>query len=518
MSKRTVISALFTMTALVGPAMAADCDIVILGGRVMDPETNFDDVRNVCVKADRIAAITQEDISGTETIDASGHVVAPGFINTHTHTYLPFDQRMMARDGTTTILDTEMGSGSVAAFYDNLKGDMLLNYGISVGHEPIRTVVLDGVPLDDAKDPSYAPHWRGAAEKEDGHGSWALDVPTPEQNAEMFALFEQGLKEGAIGVGSTVGYMSHGTPTQEIFDLQILAKKYDRIFGAHTRFGPGERLPTDYSLGVREIIANAVAIDGALILSHIQNHWGTGWTEPYELARALQARGMTIFAEYYPSGMGNPNISTPQLKQELWEANGIDIATQIIDPTTGEFFTEEEFLREQAENPSKLVFGLISPAENLYDWVHMKDVAIANDMLAFFLPSGEVPPVDTAFEEYRGHPRNAGTYGTVFRVAREEGIPLMDIVNNASYIPAKYFSQLGLKPMQERGRMQEGMIADITIFNPETFTEHATMKLGEQGLPSTGVPYVLVSGKILVRDSKVDLDMRSGQPIRYPVN
>jgi len=91
----------------------------------------------------------------------------------------------------------------------------------------------------------------------------------------------------------------------------------------------------------------------------------------------------------------------------------------------------------------------------------------------------------------------------------------MDIVHNASYTPAKYFSQLGLKGMQERGRMQEGMIADITIFNPDTVADNADMKIGNRATPPTGIPYVLVSGNFVVRDGKALIGTRPGQPIRY---
>ena len=118
-------------TALVfvaGVSTAQDCDFAILNGRVMDPETNFDAVRNVCIKGDRIAAITEDAISGAEEIDASGHVVAPGFINTHSHSFAPFDQKMMAHDGTTTLLDTEGGVANARLFYDKYKGNSFLNY------------------------------------------------------------------------------------------------------------------------------------------------------------------------------------------------------------------------------------------------------------------------------------------------------------------------------------------------------------------------------------------------------
>jgi hypothetical protein len=82
------------MLAFAAPASAADCDIAILNGRVMDPETKFDGVRNVCIKGDRIASITEDKITGKETIDASAHVVAPGFIDTHTHSSNKFNIKM----------------------------------------------------------------------------------------------------------------------------------------------------------------------------------------------------------------------------------------------------------------------------------------------------------------------------------------------------------------------------------------------------------------------------------------
>jgi len=480
----------------------------------MDPETNFDGVRNVGIKGNRIVKITEEKITGKETIDAKGHVVAPGFINTHTHSFAPFGQKIMVRDGTTTILDTELGVADVSVFYRKYQGKMLLNFGVSVGHEPVRIVVLDGVDIKLASDPTFGAVSRGAAEKKDGRANWALDIPNKEQTTRMMAMYERGLRDGAIGVSSTVGYMGYGVTTRELFDLQKLAKKFERIFGAHTRFGPTESLPLHYSLGTREIIANAVAIDGALLLSHIQNQ---GWQEIYFLARALQDRGMVIFPEFYPSIYGNPNIATPGLKPDKIKLNNVNIATDIIDPVTGKNYTEAQFFKEQKEQPSKTVFLLLRPKEDMPKWVHMKDTAIANDIMAVFLPNGKLPPITMPYKDYKGHPRNPGTYGKVFRMAREQKVPLMDIVHNASYTPAKYLSKLELKAMQERGRMQEGMIADITIFNPETITDNSSFKMGEQGLPTTGIPYVLISGKVVVRDSKVDIEATPGQPIRYPV-
>ncbi len=511
-TKKTILLAVGLLIGFAAFAQAAQYDTVILNGRVMDPETNFDAVRNVGIKGDRIAVITEEKITGKKTIDASGHAVVPGFINTHNHSFAPFDQKMLAHDGITTLLDTEGGVASIPHFYDKYKNNSFVNYGVGVSHEEVRRVVLDGLKLEQTSDPTDILISRGLAE-EDGRGNWALDIPTEEQHKEILRLYEQGMRDGAVTVCSTVGYMGYGTPTYEIFDLQKVAKKYNRFFGAHTRFGPTESLPTNYTLGVREVIANAVALDGSLILSHIQNQ---NWQESYELARRLQERGMNIFAEYYPAFTGSPNIATPQLLPDKIESNNIDPTKHVYNPETGKLFeSKEAFFKMQKEQPEKLIFIIVRNPEWMKQWPHMKDIAIASDSIAYRTPEGELLPIEADSSEYGGHPRNAGTSGYVFKEAREQGIPLMEIVNNASYIPAKYFSKVGLKAMQERGRMQEGMIADITIFNPETITDTSTMKMGERGSYTKGIPYVLVSGHPVIDNGVADTKKLVGQPIRY---
>ena len=280
-------------------------DIAIVNGRVMDPECNFDGMRNVGIKDDRIAVITKGDVKATKTIDAKGLVVSPGFINTHSHSFAPFDQKMVAHDGATTIMDTEGGVASIPFFYDKYKGKSFLNYGTGVSHEAVRRVVMDKTSVEISSDPTHAYDSRREAQ-EDGHAAWALDIPTPKQHMEILRLNEQAMRDGSISVNSTVGYMGLGVPTYEVFDLQKIAKKYSRLFGAHTRFGPTESLPANYSLGSREVIANAVALDGALILSHINNQ---NWQEIYELCARLQEKDLNIFCEYYPSITGNPNHS-----------------------------------------------------------------------------------------------------------------------------------------------------------------------------------------------------------------
>ncbi len=101
-------------------------------------------------------------------------------------------------------------------------------------------------------------------------------------------------------------------------------------------------------------------------------------------------------------------------------------------------------------------------------------------------------------------------------MGREQGIPLMFTIAQASYWAPKHLGDTGLESMKQRGRLQIGKIADITIFNPETITDNSTFKVGENGTPSTGIPYVIVNGVTVVKNSEV-LPVKAGQEIRFPI-
>lgn len=128
-----------------GRGFAQDYDLVISNGRVMDPETNFDQVANVGIKGGDVAAITTDALSGAREIDATGHVVAPGFIDFHVHGQDPYGFRLLARDGVTSPLELEMGGYPIDEFYAFWEGKALLNYGAAVSHAWARLQVLDGL-------------------------------------------------------------------------------------------------------------------------------------------------------------------------------------------------------------------------------------------------------------------------------------------------------------------------------------------------------------------------------------
>jgi len=133
-----------------------------------------------------------------------------------------------------------------------------------------------------------------------------------------------------------------------------------------------------------------------------------------------------------------------------------------------------------------------------------------------FDSKGNLLPANTDPSKYQGHPRVAATYSTTLELARKEGVPLMFTIAQLSYNSARYLGNTGLKAMQERGRVQVGKVADLTLFDPDRVSPRATYKAGQNGLPPVGIPYVVVGGKIVVKNSVVQ-DVKAGQAIRFPV-
>ena len=213
------IFVLVAVTLCTTGAFAQDnFDLVINNGRVMDPETMYDDVANVGVKDGRIVAITKDTITGKETIDATGHVVAPGFIDQHQHCVDPYIYRLMVRDGRTTIMDLETGAygPKVDEWYSVREGKAPINFGGSSSHELARASVLDGFnDWEFFNTPDMI--------KSRVNQGWSKTRPPLEQGNDILSELDEGLRMGAIGIGSTTVYMREGVSTREIFEIQKLS-------------------------------------------------------------------------------------------------------------------------------------------------------------------------------------------------------------------------------------------------------------------------------------------------------
>jgi hypothetical protein len=481
-------------------------DIAILNGRVMDPETNFDGIRNVGIKDGRIVSITDEKITGKEVIDATNLVVAPGFIDTHYHGIDPFATKLAARDGVTTGMDLEAGALDVELFYKEKENHVKINYGTTVSQALARMKVLDNVTGQDITETALKTNEAAL----DGIARWSVSIPNEEEHKQIFELLDQGLQQGAIGIGSTVGYMSSGVTAKEMYEVQKLAGEYGRLTSVHTRF-LNDPPPTEFILGGQEILANAFVLDAPILFCHFNNN---DWDLSAHMLQSARERGLNAWGEIYPYEAGSTFVGAEFLSLERLHAMGRG-SSDILDPSTGKRLDDKTLIDLRKNDPGRNVVVFLRPAEWVEGWVALKDVAIGSDAMIGVDTKGNLLREDSPFEEFAGHPRTAGAHAKTLKIARENNIPLMDIVNNLSYVSAKHLGDTGLKSMQERGRIQEGMIADITIFDPQTVTDHATYKTGENGLPSTGIPFVIVDGVAVVKDSEIQMDKYPGQPIRF---
>jgi N-acyl-D-glutamate deacylase len=477
-------------------------DLVILNGRVMDPETNFDGIRNVGVKDGRIALITEESISGKETVDATGKIVAPGFIDTHFHFQMPIGYSLGLRDGLTSSMDFELGcAGSyIAQWYEDRAGVTQANYGIAVSHEFARAMFIDGSKGDYLKDGPLAVMTTRAKT------GWSATRPTLEQGNAILEEIDKGLQAGAVGIGSTVGYMREGVSSREMFEIQKVGARYGRPTGAHTRYTLGN--DTEENNGAQELIANAVALGAPAIVEHFNN---PGWRLAHEMTTELQAQGHNIWGEVYPYAAGSTTINAEFLVPEVWiDKMGNRYEDTMLDPVTNEYYTLETYKATVASDPTRQIVIFKMPEEDEWKWLTLKGVTMASDGVGatpFFAPWNF--PLDSLGGT---HPRTAGARGKTIRLGREHNIPMMQLMSILSYNAAKHMGDTGLKFFQERGRMQIGMVADIVVFDPETFRDNSTYENG--AIPSTGMRAVIVNGQVTVRDD-VLLPVFAGQPIRF---
>ena len=500
----TLVTA-FVLTAIGTMTGAQTYDTVILNGRVMDPETGFDQIANVGISAGWIVDITDEFIEGRETIDASGHVVAPGFIDTHFHALDGLSSKASLRDGVTTGMDMELGAMNVAEWYAAKEKNWPVNYGTVISHEMARMIVHDGMTFDGPSDATTGFINRAKA-GEDGVNGWSVTISDLDQINEITAIIDQGLAEGAIGIGSTVGYMSTGVSSYEMLEVQRAAARYGRPTAFHARLHGSTKPPVEAQMGFNEVFTNAFLLDAPLLYQHNNDY---GWWEIEEKLQLARAKGLNMWSEHYPYEAASTNIGADALKPDALAAAGLSYEDNIYDPDADAFITEDIYNELVQGDPAKIMVAFNKARiEWMPFWLRMPHMTVGSDAMW----SGLEWEAD--YEEYSGHPRTAGSHAKTLRLGREQNIPLMQSLSQLSYWSALHLGDAGVKAMQVRGRMQEGMVADITIFDPETVTDNATYKAGEHLLPSTGIPWVIVNGQIVVRDSVAEKVM-AGQPIRF---
>jgi dihydroorotase len=481
--RRAVLTlALAALLGLASGAAAEPFDLVLRGGRVMDPESGLDAVREVGIRAGKIAALAETPLEGREVVDAAGLVVAPGFIDLHEHGQNATSHALHVRDGVTTALDLEAGAFRVAPFYAEREGKTLPNFGVSVGHIPARVALMHGFEIG---------HRPTAAGREAGLGGllqrlverfyrpmgYARDAATPEQIEELVALLAEGLDEGALGIGMGLDYTPGAAP-EEIRAVFALAASRGVPVLVHMRGATG---PDDMSQ-IDALLGHAEATRAALHVFHLGSSGGPRAAGYLAAIEAARARGLDVTTEVYPYTASSTYLESAMFDPGWQERLGISYG-DLQWAATGERLTAETFARYRDAG------GMVIAHSMKPEWVDPlvadPEVIIASDGMPFF--------------EEKVHPRGAGTFARVLgRYVREErALTLMDALRKMTLLPARRLE--GMAPaFRDMGRVRVGADADLTLFDPARVIDRATFEDPFQ--PSAGIVHVLVGGVFVVRD------------------
>ncbi|MCX7549472.1 amidohydrolase family protein [Xanthomarina sp. F2636L] len=494
--------------------MSNTYDIVIKGGRVIDPETGLDAIRNVGINGAKIAVVTEDDIQGKETIDATDHVVAPGFIDMHHHNAgVPFGEKLALRDGVTTPMELEAGVYPVKDWYAALEGKCRSNYAASSGALPVREHLFNpNFKTKFAGDFCY--DGLGAPQQSHFSMKWSTQISTDDQIKQFEILLEEGLADGAVGVGYPVGYMVDGCTQQESMIAQKLAGKYGQSTFVHARFS-SQMPPTSGILGFMELMAPQEVYGGGIVIQHLHAQALKDTMASLELIDRAREKGHQILAEIYPYNYGASIVAADYLVSDNYGPNMGRDYKDIIETSTMTPLTKERYEELMKTAPSTSIMFYNATDEDMYKGLAHPNVVLGSDSFPYTIKETGKIALDwnVPFDSVNGHPRGAGTHAKLLRLVREKTIDIMlsDAVSKMTYLIARYLEDNGVPQMANKGRVQRGKDADITIFNPDTVQDNATMQAG--GLPSSGIPYVLVNGTVVVNNSETVDNVFPGKPI-----
>jgi Amidohydrolase family len=482
---RKVIFSLVLLALPTTIASAQQFDLVLEGGRVMDPETGVNAVRNVGIRDGKIVRISSEALSGRRLVHAGGLVVAPGFIDLHQHGQDVESQRVKALDGVTSALELEIGVPDVARFLQAKEGHSLIHYGTSASHPAARAQVF-GAPLPADQTKTHP----GIPEILPKSGP-ATDQPaTPEQIEKIRERLGAELDAGGLAVGIGLSY-TPGASHLEVIDMFRLAAERNVPIYTHAR-GSGPQP----GIGALSEVIGAAAVTGAsLHIVHINSTCLRDSLECLSMVAGARARGLDVTTEAYPYIAGMTSINSAAFNPG-WQRNGGITYNDLVLPDTGEHLTKERFeeLHNAAATRSVLIF------------------ANTQEVVDKLIPH---PLVMIASDGAEGHPRNAGTYSRVLaQYVRQKGtLTLMDALRKMTLMPAEVLER-STAAARLKGRLQEGADADIVVFDAGTISDRSTFQKPME--PSVGVRYLVVGGIVVVDDGKIAADAFPGRALLGP--
>ena len=467
--------ALFVVSLLVCCLAALQCrpapepfSLVLQGGRVIDPESGLDAVRHVGLRGDRIAQISPEPLTGAEVIDVGGLVVAPGFIDLHSHSPTPLGQSYQVRDGVTTALDLEGGYFPVTEFGEEIRGRSILNFGSSAGYGRIRARVI--------QDPDRA-------------RAVNTQVAEEQQLPQLRELLLQGLAEGGIGIGLPLDYYSEGIEESELRMIFEVAGDQKALITVHIRRGVNGA-----PAGLREVLGLAEATGAPLHICHITHNAMRNIELFLSEIREARARGVDVTTEILPYTAGSTSISAAVFGRDWKTIFNIDYG-DVEWAATGERFDQAMWEEYREKYPrGAVIHHYLDESWNRRAIVE-PGLIVVSDLLRMVTEERKVAPHNGAFSKVLG------------RFVRQEGLlDLPTAIAKMTLLPARRVQEFA--PLfAHKGRLQVGADADITVFDPARVIDRATYQDPYQ--PSAGIEYVLINGSLVVSRGEL-------QPGIYP--
>jgi len=449
-------------------------DIVIANARVIDPETKTDAVLYVAILKDKIVEINKTPLKGNKTIDGTGKILSPGFIDLHAHGQTNVENEYQAFDGVTTALELEVGVDTLVEYYKARENNALLNYGASACHLAYRnqTIANSGRVYKSI----YEELQDTAAEQELPQNKF------PELRKKLTTA----LKHGAIGIGVPVGYLPNAS-IQELSDLYAFAGEVKAPIFSHVREGG--------AIAFQQAISDAILNNTQLHICHLTSMARKDVDFCLAQVEQAQALGFPITTELYPYTSGNTEIGSAIFNTGWQERLGCTYEDlQWVE--TNERLTPETFEIYRKQGGSVIVHMMKEA------WI---EKVLASKVSMIASDGGSYSP--------SGHPRSSGTFCKVIRkyVNEEKLLNLTTAIEKMTLMPAKVLEPI-VPDMKLRGRIQKGCYADLLLFDALKVKDNATYSEGF--VKSTGMDYVLVNGSILIENGTLIPDTFPGKAIK----
>jgi N-acyl-D-amino-acid deacylase len=544
------------LTALALPLCAQQYDVLIRNGRVVDGAGNPWFYADVALTADRIVLVGHAPDSATakRTIDARGLVVSPGFIDMlgQSEVNLLIDKRVTAKltQGITTEITGE--GHSVAPVNDAqiaARREFNEHYHLTIDWRDLdgyfRRLERQGAGVNLA---TYV----GAAQVRQYVLGNADRDPTPAELSQMQALVEQAMKQGALGLSSSLIYApGNYAKTDELVALAKVAARYGGIYASHIRNeGSGEMA------ALQEAFEIARQAQIPLEIWHLKVSGAANWGRMRDVVAAIErarAEGLDVSANQYPyiaSGTGLSTIIPPKFHEggsqamiarlqdpqqraliraaiagpdgggeKQWRATsgpqGILVGS-VLDPALKRYEGKNiaQIAAEEHKDPLDAVFDLVVAAHDhvgaIYFSMNEDDLRLAMQQpwVSMCTDSGGVNP-DGPLSESKPHPRGYGSAARILGkyVRQEHVLRLEDAVRKMTSLPAQKVK------LMNRGLLKPGFYADINIFDPEKVADVA--QFGDPHHPSLGFEYVFVNGVLSVEHGQLTGHF-GGRPLRGP--